>query len=232
MKKFSKGLVVGLILGLIVGACSTAYAVQTVRMIVNGQEITSDVPAQVIDGRTLVPARALAEALGATVEWDAASNTVYITSGEVPLSVNNSTENNIGTYLADLEYVDKDYFRLYTDSWKDAPFKLYGTEYISGIGCSLNCYGDLPLSIEYNLDKKFTLLTGYFGIDDSTKSDDDHQGYMIIYGDGQKLYQSPFKQSGVQPEQIKLDVAGIQKLQIKFDGENDSRYIFADALLK
>ena len=39
-----------------------------------------DVPAQIIDGRTLVPVRFVSEFAGATVEWDGATRTVYIKS--------------------------------------------------------------------------------------------------------------------------------------------------------
>ena len=46
----------------------------------NGEEIVLDVPAKAIDGRTLVPARAVSEALDATVLWDADTYTVNITS--------------------------------------------------------------------------------------------------------------------------------------------------------
>ncbi|MBE7034107.1 MAG: copper amine oxidase N-terminal domain-containing protein [Ruminococcaceae bacterium] len=38
-----------------------------------------DVPAQIINGRTLVPARAISEALGNIVDWDGANRTVVIT---------------------------------------------------------------------------------------------------------------------------------------------------------
>ena len=41
-------------------------------------EITADVPPQIVDGRTLVPVRALAEAIESTVEWDADTKTVTI----------------------------------------------------------------------------------------------------------------------------------------------------------
>ena len=37
-----------------------------------------DVPAQIIDGRTLVPVRAISEGFGAKVTWDAETRTVYI----------------------------------------------------------------------------------------------------------------------------------------------------------
>ena len=43
--------------------------------------IELDVPPQIVNGHTLVPARAIAEALGGVVEWDEESRTVYITSG-------------------------------------------------------------------------------------------------------------------------------------------------------
>lgn len=49
---------------------------------VNGVAKTLDVPAQTIEGRTMVPARFVAESLNATVNWDSASDTVKIsTSG-------------------------------------------------------------------------------------------------------------------------------------------------------
>ncbi|MBE7046092.1 MAG: copper amine oxidase N-terminal domain-containing protein [Ruminococcaceae bacterium] len=37
-----------------------------------------DVPAQIIDGRTLVPVRAISEAFGADVKWEEETKTVYI----------------------------------------------------------------------------------------------------------------------------------------------------------
>lgn len=45
---------------------------------VNGNEIILDVPPTVIKNRTLVPIRFISEALGATVDWDAATRTITI----------------------------------------------------------------------------------------------------------------------------------------------------------
>jgi len=45
----------------------------------NGQNITLDVPAQLIGGRTLVPTRAVAESFGAEVGWEREASTVTIT---------------------------------------------------------------------------------------------------------------------------------------------------------
>jgi hypothetical protein len=47
-------------------------------ILVNGQTVTMDTTAQVVNGRSMIPARYIAEALGATVGWDEASNTVTI----------------------------------------------------------------------------------------------------------------------------------------------------------
>jgi hypothetical protein len=45
----------------------------------NGEQFTLDVPAKIVGGRTLVPARAVAESFGAKVEWDSKTRTVTIT---------------------------------------------------------------------------------------------------------------------------------------------------------
>lgn len=52
-------------------------------MSVNGAVVTLDVPPQIVDDRTLVPARAVAESFGAEVDWDEASRTVIIVSDTV-----------------------------------------------------------------------------------------------------------------------------------------------------
>ncbi len=51
-----------------------------VRVMVNSNPVSSDVPAVIMDGRTLLPVRAVAEALHATVEWDPLTSTVYLTT--------------------------------------------------------------------------------------------------------------------------------------------------------
>jgi tetratricopeptide (TPR) repeat protein len=47
-------------------------------MYVNSKKITLDTPPMVIEGRTLVPVRAIAEGLGCSVDWDQSSSTVKI----------------------------------------------------------------------------------------------------------------------------------------------------------
>ncbi len=47
-------------------------------VMVNGEETVIDVPPTILDGRTMVPIRFVAENLGAEVEWDGATRTVTI----------------------------------------------------------------------------------------------------------------------------------------------------------
>lgn len=54
---------------------------------VNGQELNSDVPAQVIDGRTLVPLSPIAQALDATVAWDGATKTATLSKNETVIQI-------------------------------------------------------------------------------------------------------------------------------------------------
>ena len=53
----------------------------------NGEEFALDVPAMLIDDRTMVPFRAICEALDATVEWDDATQTVTVVKEETTLEL-------------------------------------------------------------------------------------------------------------------------------------------------
>ncbi|WP_165452415.1 DL-endopeptidase inhibitor IseA family protein [Paenibacillus thalictri] len=68
----------GAIVGSVLFSSVSFAAPAVVKLIVNGKEIHSEVPGQMINGSTLVPARALAEALGAKVTWDEANQAVIV----------------------------------------------------------------------------------------------------------------------------------------------------------
>ena len=50
---------------------------------VNGSNISLDVPAKVIKGRTLVPVRAISEGLGMSADWNETVSAVFLNSGNV-----------------------------------------------------------------------------------------------------------------------------------------------------
>lgn len=62
------------------GDITVTLQIDSNEMLVNGQTKILDVPAKLINDRTLAPARAVSEAFGGTVGWDAESRTVIITT--------------------------------------------------------------------------------------------------------------------------------------------------------
>lgn len=64
-----------------------------VDLYVDTNKIETDTPPTLVDGRTLVPVRAIFEALGATVEWDNETRTATGTRGEttVVIQIDNTT---------------------------------------------------------------------------------------------------------------------------------------------
>jgi hypothetical protein len=95
VKKYFLGVLTGFIVCTML-VSTLALANSPIKLIVNGVEVFSDVPPQIIDGRTMIPARPLAEALGAKVEWDAENNAVVVTGGI-----------QVGAKPIDLEPVDE-----------------------------------------------------------------------------------------------------------------------------
>jgi len=53
----------------------------------NGAQHTLDVPAQIINGRTMLPIRAVLESVGYELNWNSATRTVVITTSVVPTDV-------------------------------------------------------------------------------------------------------------------------------------------------
>lgn len=63
---------------------SLAVNPENVKVVVNGSELVTDSPAVIRNGRTMVPFRAIFEALGAAnVQWDNATQTVMATNGKM-----------------------------------------------------------------------------------------------------------------------------------------------------
>ena len=61
------------------GGTNISLQIGSNQLYVNGSAKTLDVPAKLINSRTLVPVRAISEAFGCKVDWDGNSQTVIIT---------------------------------------------------------------------------------------------------------------------------------------------------------
>ncbi len=82
----------------IFGGALSAFAAPGVSVLVDGQSISADVPPFIENGRTLVPARTLAESLGARTDWDETRKTVTIESEgkKVELQIGNPVVSSDG----------------------------------------------------------------------------------------------------------------------------------------
>lgn len=71
---------------------TVAFAGNPIKLIVNGREIKPDVPPQIINGRTMVPVRWVAEAVGANVNWNKEQKVVRIDFGSLSKSLQQKWE--------------------------------------------------------------------------------------------------------------------------------------------
>lgn len=78
---------------------TTAATTLPPQVLLNGSILNFDVPPVIENGRTLVPLRAIFEAMGATVEWDQATRTVTAVKGDktvvLPLNSTSPTVNGV-----------------------------------------------------------------------------------------------------------------------------------------
>lgn len=99
---------VALILAMVLISACTVYAAAVngnfaglpiAKVKINGETLSSDVPGVVLQGRTVLPARAIAESLGAVVSWDAATMTASIIKPSVHMVfVEDIIEENDGSW--------------------------------------------------------------------------------------------------------------------------------------
>lgn len=79
------------------GTNTVSITIDNTTAYINGKANTLDVPAKLIDGRTMVPVRFVSEALDANVQWDSASQTVYITTATSTPSTPSTSSNQSST---------------------------------------------------------------------------------------------------------------------------------------
>lgn len=91
MRRFWLGILVGVVIGALLATTGMGLAAQSIRLVVNGKEVPSVPPPQMIGGRVFVPIRFVAEALGAKVEWNGKKQIVTIYQGQSLLSIPNSS---------------------------------------------------------------------------------------------------------------------------------------------
>jgi len=72
-------------------------------ILVNGEQKATDTQAKIVNGRTYLPIRAVIEAFGSSVEWDAALKTVVITTTPVDAKAIFTVEMSMGQMIEDVD---------------------------------------------------------------------------------------------------------------------------------
>lgn len=182
----------------------------------------------VYDGTTYVPLRFVGEALGKEVQWDGDNETIWV--GKV---------DGRSTYLSELEYATSEisgrYNAIVFDTWEDSKFRIAGTDYIHGIGVAVEPFMDTKqlVTIDYNLNGKYSTLDGFAGIDDSAKDIKIPITFKVI-GDGKELFSSEIN-GGDLPKPVNLNIKNVLRLQLQFKYNDKShqmihqKAIFAEA---
>lgn len=85
MKRFFYCVIIAIIT--MISWMPSAYASSNPSVFLDGKQLYFDVPAQIIDGRTMVPMRTIFEELGAVVTWDSVTQTVSASKNAVSLSM-------------------------------------------------------------------------------------------------------------------------------------------------
>lgn len=97
MKKFLLAVIVGIIM-IAATVCSVSADGNEISVYYDAAEVEFDVKPQIINGRTMVPIRAIFEKMGAAVQWDSATNTATCTKGDTVVKM---TVNSKDMYIND-----------------------------------------------------------------------------------------------------------------------------------
>jgi hypothetical protein len=215
--KATRHFIMGTICGVLIAAmATTAFAATGSKMLevfynnimiyIDGSLITpKDANGNIVEpfaanGTTYLPVRAVGEAFGKTVEWDGATQSVYI--GKRPdvdaflLDVVQPYEKSSFTYVA---YVGGD------------TMQMGGTKYRNGFTLCQN-----PGYVLFNLNSQYSVLTGVIGPVDGSGT---RSGFKVnFFGDG-KLIKSIELGDGDLPIDFSVDLSGVMQFKVERTGD-------------
>lgn len=246
MKKRFQGMVAGVLVGIML-ASGTVFAKQlsetvdvfynNIKIYIDGAEIVpKDATGNVVEpfiynGTTYLPVRAVANAFGKDVEWDGATQGVYIGKKD---------ETKPDNYLHKIQYNDYKERDSYSDftiiNGKITDFN--NNIYTNGIlfwSADHRPIADEPddaqILIAYPLNSQYRKLNGKIVLPKSYDvttwgNENAHTEATDVwfYGDGKLLYKATNVTSSM-PFLLDIDVAGVNQLTIKFKPQGDGAHV-------
>jgi hypothetical protein len=225
-----KGIVIGMLLTVLLSGTVVMASPQLrevvfgVNVSVNGQAVQFDADMRpfIMDGRTFLPVRAIADIAGLGVGFDSATNTVLLTNdGSAVVPPPPPARERTPLITAAPYYERNSSLRANGFSAEEADAHIAfrdvtmgGTTYVDALRfMSLNSNpGGVIIYTPHNLDGRYNLLTGHLGSIDGMASFDIT---VRFYGDN-VLLQSYSLTAGAPPIQISVPVTGVRTLRIEF----------------
>jgi hypothetical protein len=188
-----------------------------IRVVVDGNLITprdglgNVVEPFVVDGTTYLPVRAVAEALGQTVEWEGTTQTVYI--GARPGTVRYLTDVAPAHQSSDVNFRTNPLWSSYREysainSGGAERFALGGVNYVDGM-----IFHHIDTWAVYNLNGQFTSLSGIASqLDEGTLTVATNAA-IRFFADGRLVLEVPIT-ADMSPREFSVDLTGVNQLRI------------------
>jgi len=192
--------------------------------------ITIDVPPILVNARTFLPLRAVAESLGAEVDWDGSTKTVSVNSKK------NNSKSVFDLILLGKGDGSNNVWSL-KNPWtmEDLRGNVHQNSYICTIVDSvimLNYYYKGGNYLEYLLDDDYTTFSGtIFVPKDATVSD--IVGRLAVYGDGKLIREIEVERRDISVDFV-IDITGCETLRLEWyrsepRDQNSSTYLWISA---
>lgn len=196
-------LVVSLATPVIAAASKTIEVFTGVKIYVDDKQLNpTDVNGNPVDvfiynGTTYLPVRAVSDAVGKAVQWDGATQSVYL---------GKHSSSSPSAYLSKMDYFTK------SSSWDvdQVVQDNLGNEHTNTIECTW-AYG----SRTYKLNGQYSRLTGTFFQKYKYRSEINSGATLIISGDGRELWRGSVA-PGKDPINFDIDLTGVLELTLDF----------------
>jgi hypothetical protein len=188
----------------------------------------------VMDGRTFLPVRAVANLFGAEIDFNAATNTVILTSGDVPAPIIPAPVPTPEPLPTPAPVVETGPLTEVAPFVRRSHSRRVTTEHSAIInGVTFNSVLNISLPGEYavfNLSGLYTTLNGYIGMTTSNFSEHNRRNTVFNFvGDGRLL--ASFDVAHSRPAlPYSVDVRGVQELMIERAGGTSCSYAVSGIL--
>jgi len=182
--------------------------------LVNHTVITPDVPQRIINGRMMLPLRAIAQAIGGRADWDNTHRVAAITTPAAPTPMPTHTPTPTPMPTPSPTPVPQLLLQTVPRFEGSSSFALGGDAFMMGVRYTDAIWGGGWS--HHNLNRQFSTLTGVIGRHDSSGTE---ARTIRFIGDGRLLESFVVQGEAVQPRNIWVDVRNVAVLRIEIDGQ-------------